>query len=328
MTITDDAREGGGGPVDALHHRPLPARQGDRPDRRGGLARPPAPLVRAARAARGAEGPRAHLEGEGRRDQQPGIRGGGDAARGRGDRARDRRYAPRRMEGPDLGRPADGRRGRDRPGRGDVDRHPGHPDRRGGVASGCCTWKTRCTAASSARKRRSGSSRRPSAAPAPGSRTRKRPIGSFIFLGPTGVGQDRARQGARRVHVRQRGRADQDRHERVHGAAQRQPSGRRASRLRRLRRGRPADRGRPPQELRRRAPRRDREGASRGLQHPAADPRGRPPVRCQGSPGRLPQLHHRHDLEPRRQAAPDQLGPRASGSRARPTPRARRSRTI
>ena len=49
----------------------------------------------------------------------------------------------------------------------------------------------------------------------------KRPIGSFIFLGPTGVGQDRARQGPRRVHVRQRGRAHQDRHERVHGAPQR-----------------------------------------------------------------------------------------------------------
>ena len=33
--------------------------------------------------------------------------------------------------------------------------------------------------------------------------------------------QDRAGQGARRVHVRQRGRAHQDRHERVHGAPQR-----------------------------------------------------------------------------------------------------------
>ena len=33
--------------------------------------------------------------------------------------------------------------------------------------------------------------------------------------------QDRARQGARRVHVRQRGHAHQDRHERVHGAPQR-----------------------------------------------------------------------------------------------------------
>ena len=49
----------------------------------------------------------------------------------------------------------------------------------------------------------------------------KRPIGSFIFLGPTGVGQDVAGQGARRVHVRLGGRAHQDRHERVHGAPQR-----------------------------------------------------------------------------------------------------------
>ena len=30
----------------------------------------------------------------------------------------------------------------------------------------------------------------------------KRPIGSFIFLGPTGVGKTELAQGARRVHVR------------------------------------------------------------------------------------------------------------------------------
>ena len=76
----------------------------------------------------------------------------------------------------------------------------------------------------------------------------KRPIGSFIFIGPTGDGR-RAGHGAGRVPVRQRGRAHQDRHERVHGAPQRLAPGRRAARLRRLRRGRPADRGRPPQEL-------------------------------------------------------------------------------
>ena len=55
--------------------------------------------------------------------------------------------------------------------------------------SGCCTWRTRSTTGSSASRRRSRSSRRPSAAPAPASRIPKRPIGSFIFLGPTGVGK-------------------------------------------------------------------------------------------------------------------------------------------
>ena len=80
-------REGRRRSVHPLHHGPPPARQGDRPDRRGRLARAPAPFVGAARAARGAEGPRADLEGEGRGDQQPGIRGSRDTARGRGHRA-------------------------------------------------------------------------------------------------------------------------------------------------------------------------------------------------------------------------------------------------
>ena len=124
--------------------------------------------------------------------------------------------------------------------------------------------------------------------------------------------EDGARQGARGVHVRQRGRAHQGRHERVHGAPQRVAAGRRASRLRRLRRGRPADRGRPPQELLRGPARRGREGPSGGLQHPPADPGGRASHGCQGPPGRLPQLHHHHDLEPRREAAADELDRSAS----------------
>ncbi len=48
---------------------------------------------------------------------------------------REGRRAARRVAGPGLGRPADGRRGGDRPGRRDVDRHPGHPHRRGGVGA-------------------------------------------------------------------------------------------------------------------------------------------------------------------------------------------------
>jgi len=48
-----------------------------------------------------------------------------------------------------------------------------------------------------------------------------RPMGCFILLGPSGVGK-----------------TDPARHERVHGKAQRQPTGGRPSRIRRLRRGR------------------------------------------------------------------------------------------
>ena len=138
--------------------------------------------------------------------------------------ARESADAPaRRVAGADLGRPADGRRGGDRPGRGDVDRHPGHPDRPGGIA---------------ATPAHGGIAAPPGDRPGRGDRDRleggpsraRRPQGSqatdrLVHLPrPDRRGQDRAGQGAGRVHVRQRGRADQDRHERVHGAAQRQPA--------------------------------------------------------------------------------------------------------
>ena len=51
-----------------------------------------------------------------------------------------------------------------------------------------------------------------------------RPIGSFLFLGPTGRRQDRAHQGAGRIPVRRRGGDHPHRHERVHGEALRQPA--------------------------------------------------------------------------------------------------------
>ena len=46
-----------------------------------------------------------------------------------------------------------------------------------------------------------------------------RPIGSFLFLGPTGVGKTETVQGARRVPVRRRARDGSHRYERVHGDA-------------------------------------------------------------------------------------------------------------
>ena len=64
--------------------------------------------------------------------------------------------------------PADRRRRGHRPGRGDVDRHPGHPHRAGGVRAPAPDGGRRCTSASSARTRRSTRSPRPSAALAPG----------------------------------------------------------------------------------------------------------------------------------------------------------------
>ncbi len=125
-----------------------------------------------------------------------------------------------------------------------------------------------------------------------------RPIGSLPVPGPHGRGQDRADQGAGRVHVRRRDRHHPPRHERVHGEALGQPHDRRASRLRRLRRGRRADRGRAPPALSGRAVRRGREGPPRRLQRAAAGAGRRPPDRRPGPHGRLPQHPDHHDLQP------------------------------
>ena len=116
--------------------------------------------------------------------------------------------------------------------------------------------------------------------------------------------QDRARPRARRVHVRRRARDGAHRHERVPGAPHRRAPDRRAARLRRLRRGRPADRGGPPPAVLRDPARRDREGALRGLRRAAAGARRRPADRRPGPHGRLPQRGADHDVEhPQRRGA-------------------------
>ena len=117
-------------------------------------------------------------------------------------------------------RAAEGRRGGDRPGRRDVDRHPGHAHRPGGVG---------------APAQDGGVAPQPGHRPGRGDRDRlegrpprpRRPQGSqaahrLVHLPrPHRRREDGARQGARGVHVRQRGRPHQGRHERVHGAPQR-----------------------------------------------------------------------------------------------------------
>ena len=100
-----------------------------------------------------------------------------------------------------------------------------------------------------------------------------RPIGSFMFLGPTGVGKDRADKGPGLVPVRRRDGARPHRHVGIYGEALGRPADRRASRLCRLRGRRGADRSGPAPALSGRTVRRDREGASRRLQCPAAGAR-------------------------------------------------------
>ena len=124
--------------------------------------------------------------------------------------------------------------------------------------------------------------------------------GQLPVPGPQRRRQDAAEQGAGRVHVRRRRRAGQHRHERVHGEAQRQPADRRASRLRRLRGGRPAHGAHPPPAVQRAAAGRGREGPPGRLQHAVAD-HGRGPFDRQLRPARrLPQRRDDHDEQHRR----------------------------
>ena len=93
------------------------------------------------------------------------------------------------------------------------------------------------------------------------------------------------------------------RHVGVHGEAHGQPADRRAAGLCRLRPGRAADRRRRPASALRAAARRDGEGASGRLQHPAAGDGQRQADRPQRPDGRLPQRRADHDLERGRDGA-------------------------
>ena len=124
-----------------------------------------------------------------------------------------------------------------------------------------------------------------------------RPIGTFLFLGPTGVGKtELARALAEFMFDSQDAmvRIDMSEYMEKHsGRAAR----RRASRLRRLRGGRPAHRGRAPPAVQRDPARRDREGPRRRLQRAAAGDGRRPPDRRPGPHGGLQEHRPDHDLE-------------------------------
>ena len=112
--------------------------------------------------------------------------------------------------------------------------------------------------------------------------------------------QDRADQGARRVSVRRRDRADPHRHVGIHGEALGRAADRRAAGLCRLRRGRRAHRSGAAAALSGDPVRRDREGAPGRVQRAAAGARRRAADRRAGPHGRLPQHADRDDVESRR----------------------------
>ena len=104
--------------------------------------------------------------------------------------------------------------------------------------------------------------------------------------------QDRGRQAVGQPDGR---RAAALRHVRVHGEAHGQPLDRRASGLRRLRSGRSVDRRHRSASAFRAAAGRDREGASRPVQHPVAGDGSRHADRSQRQEDRLPQRRPDHD---------------------------------
>ena len=101
VSITDAALVAAADAGRPLHLRPLPAGQGDRPDRRGRRADADPPDDRAAGPARLRRADRRRAPGEGVRDRRAGLRAGRLAAR-QGEAAAGRR----RRSGRRSGRPA------------------------------------------------------------------------------------------------------------------------------------------------------------------------------------------------------------------------------
>ena len=101
-----------------------------------------------------------------------------------------------------------------------------------------------------------------------GLRDAEKPIGCYLFSGPTGVGKTEV---ARQLGIEPRRAADALRYVGIYGAPHRLAADRGAARLCRFRSGWIAHRRRRPAPSLRAAARRDRESASRSLQHPPAD---------------------------------------------------------
>ena len=159
------------------------------------------------------------------------------------------------------------------------------------------TWRSACTSASSARTRPSRPSPTRCAARAPGCQDPDRPIGTFLFLGPTGVGKtELARALAEFMFDTQEAMVRIDMSEymekhsvsRLVGAPPGYVGYEEGGQLTEAVRRRPYSR---------RAARRGREGPPRRLQRAAAGHGRRPPDRRPGPHGELQERRADHDLE-------------------------------
>ena len=146
-----------------------------------------------------------------------------------------------------------------------------------------------------------------------GLRAPRQTDGQFPVRGPDRRRQDRAGEAA---GARAEGRVPALRHVGVHGEARRVAPDRRAAGIRRLRRGRTADRRDPQVAARGAAARRNREGASRPLRDPAAGDGSRDADRHARPARRLPPRHPDHDDQRRRARS---VGPQDGLLRDSPT---------
>ena len=126
-----------------------------------------------------------------------------------------------------------------------------------------------------------------------------RPLGSFMFLGPTGVGKTELARALAEFLFDDEHAMIRHRHVGVPGEAHRVADDRCASGIRRLRRSRSAHRSRPATTVLGRPVRRDRKGAHRRAQRPAAAARRWPADRWQGSHRRLQERRRDHDVQHR-----------------------------
>ena len=181
----------------------------------------------------------------------------------------------------------------------------------------CCAWRSSSASAWSARPKRckavSTAVRRARA----GLQDPNRPIGSFMFLGPTGVGKTELTKALAEFLFDDEHGAAAHRHVGIHGEAFGRAADRRASGLCRLRRGRRAHRSGAAAALSGDPVRRDREGAPGRVQRAAAGARRRAPDRRSGPHRRFPQHADRHDVEPRRRIPGQPAGRPGHRRRAR-----------
>ena len=126
---------------------------------------------------------------------------------------------------------------------------PGPAPHRGGDGTSRPTWRRSCTSGSIGQHDGISAVSRAIRRTRAGLKDPKRPSGSFIFLGPSGVGKTETAKTLAEFLFGDQGRPHPARHVRVHGEAHGEPPRRFAPWIRRLRRRRPAHRGRASQAV-------------------------------------------------------------------------------